>query len=97
MTMGRNLWRTRARLDIQRVTNLFLGICHKTTGPEQSDGSHGHHNGESSFTSSDALAAAQHQLGTVPAGPGECAEAEGVDVGQREEVGSLVESLGVAD
>ena len=53
--------------------------------------------GESSFTSSDALAAAQHQLGTVPAGPGEYAEAEGVEAWQREEVGSLVESLGVAD
>ena len=56
--------------------------------------------GESSFTSSDALAAAQHQLGTVPGGPGECAEAEGVDPvdpGQPEEVGSLVESLGVGD
>ena len=51
--------------------------------------------GESSSASSDGIAAAEHQLDTVLSGSGECAEAEGVNAGQPEQVRLRVESSGM--
>ena len=54
---------------------------HKSYSTADNDGQPGQ---SSSSASSDGVAVAEHQLGTVPAGPGECAEVEKADLDARQ-------------